>query len=114
MTTPAHNLPRSVMIDLLSRADAIRTHSCCGIEDKFCNTDEWKVNMESLIKTVWRAAQEDMILQDWSITRRPMPPFNRIEIKAPNGYVAVVDQLDSNPANILYMLADALLNTTEE
>lgn len=112
--TPAHNLSRSTMIELLRQADALRTHSCCGIEDKFCGTDTWKVNMEALIKTVWRAAQDDMVLREWTITRRSVPPFNRIEIKAPNGYAAVVDQLDTNPANILYMLADALLNTTGE
>lgn len=107
-------LPRSKMLELLKQAEALRVRSCCGIEDKFCSTDEWKVNMESLIKTVWRAAQQDMILKDWTITRRHSPPFHRIEIKAPNGYVAVVDSMEANPANVLYLLADALLNMTGE
>lgn len=57
----AIDLPRSDIIDLLNEAGAIRTHSCCGIEDKFCSTDLWKVNMEGLIKVVWRAAQQEVL-----------------------------------------------------
>ena len=110
----ATNLPRSVIFDLLKQADAECVESCCGVPEKLCSNDKWKVNMEGLIKTVWRAAQQDMIPTGWSIDRRNSLPFHRIEIKAPNGYVAVVDSMDTNPANVLYMLADALLNTTGE
>lgn len=55
------NLSRDDMIAMLKEAGALRTYSCCGIEDKFCSLDLWKVNMEGLIKTVWRAAQQELI-----------------------------------------------------
>ena len=32
-----------------------RTRSCCEIDDKFCNTDIWRGNMEALIKSAFRA-----------------------------------------------------------
>jgi hypothetical protein len=39
-----------VMHDLICQAaeatNFIRTNSCCGIGDKYCNTDEWKGNLE--------------------------------------------------------------------
>lgn len=55
------HIDRQDMLDMLKEAGAIRTHSCCGIEDKFCSTDQWKVNMEGLIKVVWRAAQQEVL-----------------------------------------------------
>lgn len=55
------HIDRANMIAMLKEADAVRTHSCCGIEDKFCSTDQWKVNMEGLIKIVWRAAQQEVL-----------------------------------------------------
>lgn len=50
------------------------------------------------------------LLDGWEFERIDAPPFQRIVIKAPNGYTAVVDSMDRNPANILYMLADAILS----
>ena len=51
------------------------------------------------------------IPEGWNIERKHVPPFRNIHVKAPNGYVAVVQAppLSRNPENILYMLADALL-----
>ena len=53
------------------------------------------------------------MLNGWEFERIDAPPFQRIVIKAPNGYTAVVDSMDRNPANILYMLADAILRNTK-
>lgn len=53
------------------------------------------------------------LLDGWEFERIDAPPFQRIVIKAPNGYSAVVDSMDRNPANILYMLADAILSNTK-
>lgn len=52
-------------------------------------------------------------LDGWTIQRIDTSPFKRILIKAPNGYSAVVDSMERNPANILYMLADAILKHSE-
>lgn len=41
--------------ELLKKHSFERIVSCCGIEDKYCNTDVWKGNMEELVKTVFRA-----------------------------------------------------------
>lgn len=91
-------LNAQVLADDISRLNAqvLADDSCCGVPEKLCST-----------------AQQDMMPTGWSINRRNSLPFHRIEIKAPNGYVAVVDSMDTNPANVLYMLADALLNTGE-
>ncbi len=105
----ATNLPRSVIFDLLKQAGAECVDSCCGVPEKLCSNDQWKVNMEGLIKAVWRAAQQDMVPTGWSIDRREVGPFHRIDVKSPEGYIAVVDSLDTNPGLILYKLADAIL-----
>lgn len=45
----------------------------------------------------------------WKIERVDKPPFKRILVKAPNGYSTIADSIATNPENILYMLADAML-----
>jgi hypothetical protein len=45
----------------------------------------------------------------WKIKRDDTPPFKCVEIHAPNGYGARVMSHERNPANVLYMLAEALL-----
>jgi len=52
------------------------------------------------------------IPEGWVIQRKDKPPFKRIEIIAPNKYSTIVDSLQMNPENILYMLAEQLLNDT--
>jgi hypothetical protein len=51
-----------------------------------------------------------MIPPGWKITRKALNPFKAIEIVAPNGWGAVVCEHEFNPGNVLYMLADTLLN----
>lgn len=53
-----------------------------------------------------------MIPRDWKIERQA-DVLKTIHITAPNGYVASVNAIDRNPANVLYMLADALLRGTD-
>jgi hypothetical protein len=46
----------------------------------------------------------------WRIERLRDPVLKTIVVHAPKGYAAVVTVLDRNPANVLYLLAEALLN----
>lgn len=51
-----------------------------------------------------------MIPEGWTIKREQNNElFKSITITAPNGYAAYVSNIERNPANILYMLAEALL-----
>lgn len=50
----------------------------------------------------------------WVIERCGRPPFKGIMVKAPNGYVADIYSHGRNPEIVMYMLADALLSTTED
>lgn len=45
----------------------------------------------------------------WKIERRDSKPFKLLNITAPNGYSSTVASHDRNPMNVLYMLAEALL-----
>ena len=53
---------------------------------------------------------ERCVPEGWKIVRADSKPFKRIEIVAPNGYSTVVDSLSRNPENILYMLAETMIN----
>jgi hypothetical protein len=55
-----------------------------------------------------------MIPPGWKITRKALNPFKAIEIVAPNGWGAVVCEHEFNPGNVLYMLADTLLDARED
>lgn len=44
----------------------------------------------------------------WSITKTSTKPFVSYVVELPNGYAASVHQLDRNPANVLFMLADEI------
>lgn len=51
------------------------------------------------------------IPRGWKIERCGQDtPLNLLSIKAPNGYTAIVSKHDRNPENVLYMLADTLLD----
>lgn len=50
-----------------------------------------------------------MIPTGWKITRNKDKLFKRITIVSPDGCGAVVDSMDRNPENVLYKLAEALL-----
>ncbi len=54
-----------------------------------------------------------MIPAGWTLARQDKAPFKFITIRAPNGYAARVASHDRNPENVLYMLADALLKSTD-
>jgi hypothetical protein len=45
----------------------------------------------------------------WKIERRDSKPFKVLNITAPNGYSSSVGSHERNPMNVLYMLAEALL-----
>ena len=49
---------RSVRRELVLRAaresGLVRTYSCCGVEDKFCATDQWKGNLEGFANALLR------------------------------------------------------------
>ena len=51
-------ISRERIFQILKSAGAIRTYSCCGIEDKLCGTDEWRGNMEAVVKIAYAAGQE--------------------------------------------------------
>jgi len=54
-------ISRERIFQILKSAGAIRTYSCCGIEDKLCGTDEWRGNMEAVVKMAYAAGQEASI-----------------------------------------------------
>lgn len=53
-----------------------------------------------------------MIPTGWKIEREN-DVLKTIHVTAPNGYVASVTTIDRNPANVLWLLADALLKGTD-
>ena len=54
-----------------------------------------------------------MNLRGWKIEKIHKPPFHYILVTAPNGYSAYLNQIERHPGNILYMLAEALLEPDE-
>jgi len=54
------------------------------------------------------AAQAMPLPHGWRIEAIVETPFKSYRIVAPNGYEALVYSHERNPANVLYMLADAL------
>lgn len=54
-----------------------------------------------------------MIPEGWSIKESYINIFQAVEIKAPTGHTAIVYVHERNPANILYMLAKALLDSEQ-
>ena len=49
------------------------------------------------------------MIKGWKIEEKINKPFRYMHIRAPNGYTAVVSELDRNPSNVLFMLCEALL-----
>lgn len=39
---------REVIFQAAEEAGLVRTHSCCNVELKLCETDEWRGNLEGL------------------------------------------------------------------
>lgn len=51
-------ITREQIFQLLADAGATRTHSCCGIDSKLCSLDEWRGNMEAVVKMAYAAGQQ--------------------------------------------------------
>ena len=50
----------------------------------------------------------------WKIKKVDNPPFNYMEIIAPNGWSTIVGSHERNPMNILYLLAEALITIPQQ
>lgn len=48
-------------------------------------------------------------LAGWQIQKRKQGPITSISVTSPEGHTALVTQFDRNPSNVLYQLANALL-----
>lgn len=47
---------RELITQAAEEAALSRTYACCGTEGKFCNSDEWRGNLEVFAKAVLRLA----------------------------------------------------------
>lgn len=60
-------MTRDDVIRMAREAGFKRTRSCCGIDDKFCSTDEWRGDIVGLIMLVYRAgmvAEREACIED--------------------------------------------------
>jgi len=49
-------LERHLILKAITQAGLVRTHACCGVDDKFCNSDEWRGNLEDFANAIVRLA----------------------------------------------------------
>ena len=45
-------MDREFILKAIEKSGLQRIYSCCGIKDKFCNTDEWRGNLEAFVKAI--------------------------------------------------------------
>jgi hypothetical protein len=45
-------MDREFILKAIEKSGLQRTRSCCGVDDKFCNTDEWRGNLEGFAQAI--------------------------------------------------------------
>ena len=92
---------------------------CSGYKENSEPDKRWEADRAGLISRIdaflaQPAASEVRVPEGWKIERINKPPFKYINLRSPDGCVAVVGNADMNPKNVLYKLADAMLAAKED
>ena len=49
---------REIIFQAAEEAGFVRTHSCCNVDLKLCQNDEWRGNLEGFANAILRLVQE--------------------------------------------------------
>lgn len=49
---------KDIITQAVKESELICTNSCCGVPNKFCNSDVWTGNLESFVNAYLRLAKE--------------------------------------------------------
>ncbi len=53
-------MDREFILEAIKKSGLQRTYSCCGIENKFCATDEWRGNLEGFVNAIVNLYKEQV------------------------------------------------------
>lgn len=66
---------REIIFQAAEEAGLVRTHSCCNVDLKLCQNDEWRGNLEGFANAILRLTTSDITVD------RSIPIFNKIKVQ---------------------------------
>ena len=52
-------ITREQLLKAIEQSQMVRIDSCCGIEEKFCSSDEWVGNLEAFSNAVLKIVNQE-------------------------------------------------------